>query len=455
MPSEQKRNVGHDERKLNEERLPTHDDDNDDDDDDDDNTEIVLSQDDAVPAPIHSITSSIIPTLYNKDDIGRPHVANAITKRTAKSAGKRLSRGKKRASIRHGSYSPRGADQVRHGKVSSSRLIPRRVAYYQGIAWTKKATGSGGETNTVPTVQPQPITNDHNAMAAYDNRFDSIGKFAHLGNKGSSIERLRTPESSAKYGVDTSEQETSPTESASKQKHQRKQEEFNYWGRQRDQHRQQRKQLPEGQQRQTVPLSRPGEKTRSRGQQIILPHPGPGNKYSIVYVEKPRVNPRLRAYYESGDPSKQTTTTINPIHDIDDNNSLSDEHRQDAATEADQAQNVARATTKNRQEQVVKNGFTHPLQHQTTPKVDTTDRPARKSTDAFVPHEPVPIAKSTKVVLVAYMRGGSSLLGELFNTNPQAMYWFEPLDAVYSHLYGTGEGWLPADIAYDQTRVLR
>ena len=34
----------------------------------------------------------------------------------------------------------------------------------------------------------------------------------------------------------------------------------------------------------------------------------------------------------------------------------------------------------------------------------------------------------TKVVLIAYHRGGSSFLGELFNQNPDAFYWFEPLN---------------------------
>ena len=36
----------------------------------------------------------------------------------------------------------------------------------------------------------------------------------------------------------------------------------------------------------------------------------------------------------------------------------------------------------------------------------------------------------SKVLLVAYFRGGSTLLGETFNRNPKAFYWFEPLNAA-------------------------
>ena len=53
----------------------------------------------------------------------------------------------------------------------------------------------------------------------------------------------------------------------------------------------------------------------------------------------------------------------------------------------------------------------------------------------------------TFVVLVTYQRSGSSFLGELFNQNPDAFVWFEPLDGVYSALYGTGYGYnVPADL---------
>jgi len=35
----------------------------------------------------------------------------------------------------------------------------------------------------------------------------------------------------------------------------------------------------------------------------------------------------------------------------------------------------------------------------------------------------------------------------MFNSNPSAFYMFEPLDALYSALYGTSPGWnVPSDI---------
>ena len=35
---------------------------------------------------------------------------------------------------------------------------------------------------------------------------------------------------------------------------------------------------------------------------------------------------------------------------------------------------------------------------------------------------------TTRVVLLAYYRGGSSFLGEIFAQNPEVFYWFEPLE---------------------------
>ena len=60
-----------------------------------------------------------------------------------------------------------------------------------------------------------------------------------------------------------------------------------------------------------------------------------------------------------------------------------------------------------------------------------------------------------KVLLLTYMRGGSSLFGELFNQHPSASYWFEPLDGVYASLYGTRFGWFPLDIQYTKDGILR
>ena len=53
------------------------------------------------------------------------------------------------------------------------------------------------------------------------------------------------------------------------------------------------------------------------------------------------------------------------------------------------------------------------------------------------------------------MIGGSTFLGELFNQNKDAFIWFEPLDAIYSYMYGTAYGWHPPDIFHDEELQLR
>ena len=51
-------------------------------------------------------------------------------------------------------------------------------------------------------------------------------------------------------------------------------------------------------------------------------------------------------------------------------------------------------------------------------------------------HDPVrSIASRSAILLVTYMRSGSTFLGEVFNQNPNVFYWFEPLAAVYDKLY--------------------
>ena len=59
----------------------------------------------------------------------------------------------------------------------------------------------------------------------------------------------------------------------------------------------------------------------------------------------------------------------------------------------------------------------------------------------FVENEP------KSVVILTYQRCGSTFFGEMFNRNPQVFYTFEPLDALYSALYGTRHEWnVPSDI---------
>ena len=51
------------------------------------------------------------------------------------------------------------------------------------------------------------------------------------------------------------------------------------------------------------------------------------------------------------------------------------------------------------------------------------------------------------VVILTYQRCGSSFFGNIFNLNPDAFYSYEPLDSLYSALYGTTPGWnVPSDI---------
>ena len=54
---------------------------------------------------------------------------------------------------------------------------------------------------------------------------------------------------------------------------------------------------------------------------------------------------------------------------------------------------------------------------------------------------------ATMVVVLSYQRCGSTFFGQIFNANPTAWYHYEPLDAVYSSMYGTRFGWnVPSDI---------
>lgn len=51
------------------------------------------------------------------------------------------------------------------------------------------------------------------------------------------------------------------------------------------------------------------------------------------------------------------------------------------------------------------------------------------------------------VIILTYHRAGSSFIGQLFNTNPNAFYLYEPLDALYQAMYGSADGWtVPTDI---------
>ena len=52
------------------------------------------------------------------------------------------------------------------------------------------------------------------------------------------------------------------------------------------------------------------------------------------------------------------------------------------------------------------------------------------------------------VVMLTYMRGGSSFIGELFNHHEDAMYYFEPISGVYRSLYGFSDDLKPMLISH-------
>ena len=53
------------------------------------------------------------------------------------------------------------------------------------------------------------------------------------------------------------------------------------------------------------------------------------------------------------------------------------------------------------------------------------------------------------MLLFCYMRGGSTFFSELFQKNPEAMYWYEPLDGFYSSIYGLGRWSIPMNTFLD------
>ena len=52
-----------------------------------------------------------------------------------------------------------------------------------------------------------------------------------------------------------------------------------------------------------------------------------------------------------------------------------------------------------------------------------------------------------KILLYTFMRSGSTLLGDIFASDPDVYYFYEPLDPVYSAMYGPTKDWLALDIA--------
>ena len=53
-----------------------------------------------------------------------------------------------------------------------------------------------------------------------------------------------------------------------------------------------------------------------------------------------------------------------------------------------------------------------------------------------MPNITVHLSYPKRILLMAYMRGGSSFLGQMFATNPEAIFWFELVDPMYGAMMG-------------------
>ena len=55
------------------------------------------------------------------------------------------------------------------------------------------------------------------------------------------------------------------------------------------------------------------------------------------------------------------------------------------------------------------------------------------------------------LLIVAYQRTGSSFFNAVLNVHPDVISWYEPLDGMFSKLYGIQQGYtVPVDIYADQ-----
>ena len=71
------------------------------------------------------------------------------------------------------------------------------------------------------------------------------------------------------------------------------------------------------------------------------------------------------------------------------------------------------------------------------------------NSSASPPKVPSTLHQPKFVLLLAYQRVGSSFTGKMFNANPDMLYVYEPLDGVYTRLYGTVPGWaVPSDLHF-------
>ena len=66
-------------------------------------------------------------------------------------------------------------------------------------------------------------------------------------------------------------------------------------------------------------------------------------------------------------------------------------------------------------------------------------------------------AKEAKFLhVLSYQRSGSSVVGDLLQNMSNVFYVYEPLDGLYTAMYGTVAGWnVPSDIFVEKTGEVR
>ncbi len=67
----------------------------------------------------------------------------------------------------------------------------------------------------------------------------------------------------------------------------------------------------------------------------------------------------------------------------------------------------------------------------------------------------VPPEDKKKVLLFAYMKGGSTFMGQLFNQYSHSMYYYEPIAGLYSALYGSPDWTFPLEILFNSNGSFR
>ncbi len=61
----------------------------------------------------------------------------------------------------------------------------------------------------------------------------------------------------------------------------------------------------------------------------------------------------------------------------------------------------------------------------------------------------------TDVLIVSHTGADSPMLAQLFNLDPSALVWYEPLDALYSHIYGLPSEIDTLDVLYHNNLTMR